>query len=225
MAYEQELIPSLVKCFELIEQSKVSLRGWDYPHLSRRDSERAHGNNWVASWSDFWGHNEYWRLYQSGQFVHLFSVREATEPEWRKQLEALARSHLGWGELKDFDWSSVPGFVSIVNFIYTVTEIYELAARLCEKGVYRGVLTISIELRGIKGFLLMAEWNRAWHNRYAATEDMLRRRRELQSDILVASSAQEALNTIIWFFERFGWMNPPVEVLRADQGNFLRRRI
>jgi len=38
--YEDNLIPTLAKCFEIIEKNRVSLRGWDFPHLSRRDEER-----------------------------------------------------------------------------------------------------------------------------------------------------------------------------------------
>jgi len=70
--YSDELIPSLGKCYEIIEKTKLSLRGWDYPHLSRRDTQKGQGANWVSSWSDFMGHNEYWRLYQSGQFFTSF---------------------------------------------------------------------------------------------------------------------------------------------------------
>ena len=77
--YLPELIPTLSQCFEIIQQTKVHLRGWDYPHLSTRNTERASGSNWIASWTPFMNHNEYWRFYQSGQFLHLFSVREITE--------------------------------------------------------------------------------------------------------------------------------------------------
>src|ERR671931_2326189 len=76
--YQEELIPSLAKCFETVEQTKVRLRGWDYPHLSTKNNQRCQGVNWAGSWSNFMGHNEYWRFYQSGQFIHLFSIREFT---------------------------------------------------------------------------------------------------------------------------------------------------
>lgn len=156
-SYNAELISSLAECFQIVEQTKLSLRGWDYPHLSHRANERGQGSNWVASWSEFGGRNEYWRLYQSGQFLHLFSVEEATNPEWRKELQAITKSHLGWGSLKEFDWSAVPGFISIRNFLYTITEIFEFAARLCERGLYKDAVAISIELKDIKGFVLTAE--------------------------------------------------------------------
>lgn len=220
--YKEQLIPTLGKCFEIIEKNKLSLRGWDYPHLSKRDTERGQGNNWVASWSDFMGHYEYWRFYQSGQFIHLFSVREATETEWRKKLEADMRSHLS--HMGDINWEKVPGFISIISFIYNVTEIYEFAARLCQSQIYSGIINIKIELKGIKGFVLSAPWERAWHSYYAASEDVLANSNDFESDQLVATSKEAALKSIIWFFERFGWLNPSENVISHDQENLIKGR-
>jgi len=142
-SYADDFISSLGKCFAIIEKTKLSLRGWDYPHLSRRDTERGQGSNWVASWSDFWSHNEYWRFYQSGQFLHLFSVREAVEPEWRKKMESEMRALLSY--MDEVEWDKVPGFISIINFNYQITEIYEFAARLCEAQIYTGKVNIKSE--------------------------------------------------------------------------------
>lgn len=220
--YTPELIPTLGGCIELIEKTKVSLRGWDYPHLSNRQSEQGRGTNWVESWSDFRGRKEFWRFYQSGQFIHLFTVKE-TAPEWRSKLEEDTRFHLGDDE--NIDWSRVPGFISIINFLYTVTEIFEFATRLCQAGVYKGLITISIQLNGINQFVLTTDTSRSWHNYYAATQDTLGKPWSLSSNELVANSAELSLQAIKWFFERFGWLNPPMEVLKNDQENFLKRRI
>ncbi len=222
LEYNEQLIPTLGKCFEVVEKNKLSLRGWDYPHLSRRDTERGQGNNWVASWSDFMSHYEYWRFYQSGQFIHLFSVREATETEWRKKLESELSSHLS--HMSDVDWKSVPGFLSIINFIYSVTEIFEFAARLCQSQVYTGSVNITIELKGIKGFVLTAPWERAWRNYYAASEDVLKNSNTYESDRLIATSREAALKTIVWFFERFGWLDPPENMISQDQEKLIKGR-
>lgn len=221
--YEAELIPSLKKCIEIVEQTKLSIRGWDYPHFSGRDSEREFGSNWIASWSSFVGH-EYWRFYQSGQFLHLFSVQEDANPEWREQLKASAKGHLNWGSEEQRDWNKVPGFLSVLNFLFTVTEVFEFAARLCEKGVYRGRARVSIEIKHIKGFVLVHEWGRAWMHYYAATEKNLGHEWQLGSEDLLAQSKEHSLAATRWFFERFGWLNPSDQILRADQENFLKRR-
>lgn len=221
--YQKDLIPSLARCFDVVQKNKLSLRGWDYPHLSNRDTERAVGNSWVASWTDFRGTREYWRLYQSGQFLHLFSVREATEPQWRQKMQSHMQSHLSY--MQGFDWTQVPGFISIVNFIYCVTEVFEFASRLCQAEVYRGALDIDIRITGIKGYVLAAEWDRVWHSYYAAAEDKLGRSWTHQTDVLVAESSNKAIEAILWFFERFGWLSPSEEVIRRDQENFLKGQI
>jgi hypothetical protein len=113
--YSPELIQTLRSCFDVVEKCKVSLRGWDYPHLSRRPNERGQGENWVASWSTFMGHVEYWRLYQSGQFLSLFAVREFSEKEFGEHLRQITLGHLR--HVSGVDWTGVPGFVSITNFV------------------------------------------------------------------------------------------------------------
>lgn len=221
-SFEEERIPTLGKCWAVAEQNRVSLRGWDYPHVSRRDSERAQGTNWVSSWSDFMERYEYWRLFQSGQFVHLFSVREATETAWRERLKRLTKGHLRY--VKDVDLDAVPGHVHITNFIYSMTEIFEFAARLCQAGVYEGTIEVEVQLVDVKGFVLTTDWDRAWHSYYAASENVLGKVWEFRADELVAQSADKSLDAVVWFFERFGWLDPPIQVLRQDQDNFLKGR-
>ena len=219
--YQPDAIPSLQRCIELVERNCVRLRGWDYPHLSHRHEERAYGNDWIASWSSFMGHCEYWRLYQSAQFIHVFSVREATEPDWREKLQAETASHLR--QLRDIDWSSVPGFLSLINFTYCVTEIVEFATRMAQAGVYQGQLELTIRLKGIRGFVLTTSWERAWLNYYAASEDLIGNTWHVNSDSLLSESAQWVLDLLLWFFERFGWLNPSPEVLRSDISDFRNR--
>ena len=220
--YNEELISSLSLCLETIEKTTVRLRGLPYPYLSPHDTSQERGANWVASWLGPGGQEEYWRFYQSGQFVHLFSVREAVEPGFREELERRAHEKLG---LYDKDWAEVPGFISIPNFIYTVTEIFEFAARLCQKGIYRGTVRVSIKLEKIKGFTLMAGRGRAWWKLYSSGTNKLEKTWELQSDGLVANSANHSLEAILWFFERFGWDDPSIEIIKNDQQDLLQGRL
>jgi hypothetical protein len=222
-SYEPNLIPTLKDCYDVIEQAKVRLRGWDYPHLSHRQNERAQGTNWVACWSDSQGQFEYWRFYQSAQFLHLFSVREATEPAWREQLGREARSH--FSHLTEIDWSQVPGCISFVNTLYRITEIFEFAARLAQRGVYEGLVSIRIDIKKIKGFVLMAGFDRIWTDYYAASEEELGKTWQIASTDLISASAEHSLAATSWFLERFGWLEPSIDVLRKDQGKFLKREL
>ena len=223
LPYEPERIPSLSACFDLIQATKLSLRGWDYPHLSQRPNQRATGNHWIAAWSNFMNHIEYWRLYQSAQFLHLFVVREAVEPQWRAQLRDAAESHGSYRT--DVDWDKVPGYFSLLNFLYTVTEIFEFAARLAQRGVYSGELAVTVELKKVKGFVLTPDLDRAWSGVRAASEANIGRTWQLDSRELVSASSEAAVQASAWLFERLGWLEPAVEVLRRDQGKFLAGRV
>ncbi len=217
--YEPELIPSLSKCFSLIEQNRVKLRGWSYP-CENYDSVQ--GSNWIASWTDFLGRNEYWRFYQSAQFVHLFSIIEVTKPHYRADLENHSRELLSYKNIKP---SSVPGFISITNFIHTITEIFEFAARLCTNGIYSGSINITISLEEIEGFILTTEPEyRELRCLYKANENIINNSFSVASDALVANSLEQALKAIVWFVERFGWLDPPIEGFQTDQKILLQRQ-
>jgi hypothetical protein len=169
------------------------------------------------------GHYEYWRFYQSGQFIHLFSVVEATVSEWRPQLQSDMKLHLIHTD-REINWETVPGFFSIINFVYTITEIFEFAARLCQSQIYTGRLTIQIDIKKIKGFVLAAPWERMWHSYYEATQDTLSKLQEVDCEQLIAASKDIAFSTIIWFFERFGWMTPSEDAIKQDQEKLLKGR-
>lgn len=220
-SFQPQRIPSLKKCWETIEHSQVRLRGWDFPHVSRHSHETGQGSTWIAGWSDFMERYEYWRMYQSGQFVHLSSVRE-TEPAWREELLRQTRGRLG--HIGNIDWKNVPGCFHIGNFIYTLTEIFEFAARLAQRGLYDGSVGVSVEILRVKGFVLTTDWERAWHHYYPATEDTIGRKWDIKADSLIAQSSEVSFEAVLWFFERFGWLDPPTETLRQDQRSFLSGR-
>ena len=215
--YVAERIPTLAGCFETVSNTKVRLRGWDFPHVPGRHGGHTVGSDHVAAWTEFAGHIEYWRLYQSGQFFTLMAVREAADERWAEQLRELARSHYGGAVKLD----AVPGFFSLLNFLYTVTEIFEFASRLTEASVYTGAVEVTIHIRGVQGFGLLPDFDRAWWEHYPLSQGSLGRSWLLPAAELVSGRGAAALEATIWFFERFGWMSIPRETLALDQRKFL----
>lgn len=216
--YKAERIATRGDCKRLIEQTHVSLRGWDFPHLSHRSVEVAFGADFVASWSTFMGHQEYWRLYQSGQFIYLGSVREKSEALWDQKLRDAAKWHLGG--ISPVPLDDIPGFISIVNALYTVVEVYEFAARLCQREVFTGAASIEIGLHNVRGFALMTELNRAWHAYFAASEPDLAKAVECDCQSLVADVDGLAVSHLLWLFECFGWTDPSRELLEKEVRKF-----
>src|SRR6266571_4616409 len=114
-------IPERVALRELeaiTRDSIVQLRGWDYPHFPREGVTR--GNDFIegATEAAFISHLEVWRLYQSGQFIHLFSMRE----DWVEGTPLPGLGNVKPGEL-----------LSLESTLYTITEIFLFAARLAQR--------------------------------------------------------------------------------------------
>lgn len=214
--YQRELVTDLDDCLKAVRMTKVRLRGWDYPHLPSDQGSFSFSGNSVNSWVRFAGHKEYWSFFQSGQFVHLFAVKEASTPNWDRQLR------LNHAEMVR-DRPEVPGFFDIGNFLWTVTEVFEFAARLCERAVYRDRLQISIAIRRIKGFALTTDPSRAWYAHYAASQVEICNTWHLRAVELVANRHEDALGATAWFFKRFGWLSPNVDSLRDEQAELFPR--
>ncbi len=224
--YSIERIPSLSECVKLVEKARVQLRGWDFPHLAmREDSSNGtiRGSQWIGSWANFMGSIEYWQLFQSGQFVHFAAVRETTERQWRDKLQQQTISHLR--HMRDVDWDTIPGYISLVNLVYTITEYFEFAARICQAGVYQGNIDITIGLHGAKGYLLTTDWDRMWTQYCPASSNDLDKSWQVSSEALLAGSAEHSLKAISWVCECFGWMSPNLEALGQDQQKLLSGRL
>lgn len=224
-SFAPERIESLTECYRLVEKTRVQLRGWDFPHLAQQDNDRngrVFGSNWIGCSANFMGSIEYWQLFQSGQFFHFAAVREATESQWRAKLQQQTASHLR--HHRDINWETIPGYISLVNMVYLITEYFEFAARICQTGVYVGNVEISIGLHNAAGFLLTTEWDRAWSQYCPASSDELIRSWQLSSESLLAGSSDCSLKAISWMCECFGWMSPNLDALRSDQQKLLTGR-
>ena len=89
--YNETLMPKK-ELQDILEKSKVSLRGWSFPHIpteDREDGKRPYSlGNGVEFYTSWQGIIEVSRFYQSGQFLSKFALREDTLGElYGKPLE------------------------------------------------------------------------------------------------------------------------------------------
>lgn len=218
--YDDQNLLELQQIRTLVENHRVKLRGWDFPHLSRDRSENEYGKNWFGSQSDFMSHIEYWRFYQSRQFIYLSSVREVSEKEWDEKLRKSAHQHFFYA--MEGEVNEIPGFFSILNFLYTVTEYFIFLSKLCNKGVYTRSVTVTIELKDILGFALNTDMDRAWWNIYSTKQSELSFQEDFSVTDIIVKPEELALSVIGWFFVRFGWDDLTLDVFKGDQENFLK---
>jgi hypothetical protein len=217
--FNKNSIPSLDECRQLIEESKVDLRGWDYPHLPRLGEGLVKGVDWIEASTEsmIWiPITEYWRFYQSGQFAHLINCEE----DWVSR-----------DQLQIQNWRNLPlpeRVLSISNTVYRVTEIYEFAARLATKEIFSSDLSITVELHGMKdrGLVITARMRAPLLENYICrVNDLPYPPKVVSIETLLAQSSELAFENIVWFFERFNWQNIPVHVIRDDQRRLLERRL
>ena len=198
--FKKDLVSTLAECKELVRDSIVSLRGWDYPHWDREES--GNGQDWVESGCDWMSHIEYWRFYQSGQFIHHSALHE------------------------DHDYSD-KNILSIVSTVYLMTEIFEFAARLSAKGIYAEGVEVSISLHNTQDRkLTILDPRRApLHDEYICKIGTILFQRTVSQDEILGKSRRLALDTIEYIFERFNWTNIPKHVMAEDQAKLLERRL
>lgn len=213
--YVEERVGTLGECWRLIESSRVSLRGWDYPHLDYE--HRQNGSDWVASWDEYRSHREYWRFYQSGQFLHLFSFKED-----RYHDEAEEKARMDVPRLKDF---SPSGYLDAISALWTITEVFEFATRLAQKADFSDVVSVAIYMVGVKDRVLyVSDPARDFSRPYIASEPTLGKEWTVTTEDLLGGASDLSLKATEWFFERFQWTDPPRQVLANDQRKLLERQ-
>lgn len=216
--FKKNSISTIEDCKKIIESCVVSLRGWNYPHINK-EGIKVSGNDSIESHCDWEsaGHLEYWRFYQSGQFVHYFSMRE----DYRigeKKLREIQRNNN----------TESTSFLSILSTLYSVTEIFEFSQCLASKDVLGESVEIVVELGDVGGRELFF-WDpmRSLIMNYICTfrEENILLKRVASKEQLISSSDKIALDTCMEIFRKFNWPQVPEKVFQEDQKKFLEKRL
>lgn len=193
-------------CSDLVAASKVSVRGWDYPHVeSQRPDDRGgigRGEDYSESWTDWEGFREFWRMYRSGQFLSY---------------------NLLHGEIGMFGEQGGQGIVPAVDTIYSVSEYIEFAQRLAKQVPFSGGYVFTVSLRNAAGYRLSAGSGRMpfFDALVSNTEDLTITKHVGSAD-MAKGTVDIANNILLELFDFFGW-NPDPNQIRHDQEAFFKR--
>jgi hypothetical protein len=211
--FERERIV-LSDCIKTVEECKVMLRGWDYPHVSNREPPYVGGVDYSESLTDWDGYKELWRMYQSGQFVHFFGCRE----DWLGEETTL------FGRSRYAD--TKPGSIlEVIMTLYSVTEIYEFAMRMAQKKIFDDTILLSITLNGMKDRkLTFLEAGRHLFEDYVSKIPVVEKERNVTVEDLLGKGHEMALDHTVWILERFNWTHPPRSMLKEEQEKLLTGR-
>jgi hypothetical protein len=181
-----------------IEQAKVSLRGWDYPHIDRVVTPFQDGIECQTDWDRY---REHWRFHFSGLFTHRFRLREDGNPRFH-------------------------GTLHMVSSLWTITEVWEFTKRLFGTDVSVADVRISFEVGGLRGRHLSydPDWT-GWMQTmdFSPQTDVFQWSRSVSREELFLRSAEKALDCAQQLFHLMGAEGLTREVLAARQGELLNR--
>ncbi len=207
---------------KIAEDSKIVFRGWDYPHIDRQERIVRSGPDSVSSFCDWpeGGHFEFWKLYLNGQFVHYFSMiedYEMSEEQKQKAINSFPFSKLDKNNQR---------FLSIINALYTITEIYFFAAKLAKSANFGKETEIIVELGNVEGRTLFF-WGESFRHLFQANTcryQPIEEKRIFQTEELIKNPAELALDFTMDIFKEFNWKDASKDVFTGDQKKLIERR-
>lgn len=187
--FEETRIP-ILHLQNILMRTAVSLRGWDFPHLSNQSPPQIM-KDYVQQTTDFHHFRECWMFFQSGQFYYIRGFSE----DWRDR-SSLYPAHDGW---------QPNSRLGLFQAVATMTEFFEFAARLAMTKAGGPQLKLSWNAGHLNGRSLFADSSKTFlfRGRTAALEDFgnerIYSREDLASNARVIARQESAS-----LFERFG---------------------
>lgn len=177
----------------VLTRASVRLRGWDVPHVNWRHPI-ARAQTHIEQSTMFQHHAEFWRFYQSGQFIHLRGFGE----DWRHQSGLYPPDRPDWR----------PGMrLGVTDTLWAFTEYFELASKLAVTPAGHDEMWVSITLHGLRNReLFVDDQNRApFFEPYVASVEDFAVEQLLDRRTLVGESWPLAREAARQLFLRFGW--------------------
>jgi hypothetical protein len=192
LEYEPARIQNILLLPKVIRECSVQITGWDFPHVESRQ-EPAIGKTHVEQAVDWEHYVQYWRIYQSGQFVFLGGVWN----DWRDQ-STLSPPPRNWGNETR---------LGVGDTAVTLLEVFEFATRLTSSAAGGDVMHVEVGLFGLQNRLLWLDAvNRVpFSLQYRSSISEWSQTLQLTSVELLGASEQRPLGIARELFRRFGW--------------------
>ncbi len=194
--YRNDLIKNQLEAGKLIENSKVRLRGWDFPYID------SHGNftnfnkgKQSVTISDRVPHREVWRIYKSGLFI------------WS---EILGEDLMGFTEHDQ-------KVLYFVSRLYSITEFCLFMKRLYTESLQVDLLNFKLTIFGSKNRRLGSGQPGLLRRDYICVEEPILIEKIIPTIELTASFKEVAKDIIRELFLMFNWDDPSDKMLEDWQ--------
>jgi len=212
--YQDNRLPSRAAMQNLLSNATVSLRGWPYPYFNAKGT--VYNDKWLESQVEWSYYREYWRLYESGQWLHytgLSGARMTREELFAGRLP-LPPQHAGYLHVRG-------------DILYTLTEIFHFAVGLAHGGILDPTAFMSIQLHNTRDYMLFESPNRFFPHEYVNQSGrLIEQQKSITVGQLAAIADEVALKMAIKVFSVFGWVpgEAAVRNLSEDQKKLVERR-
>jgi hypothetical protein len=197
-------------CRYVVYETAVATEGWRYPIID--DDLYDQGTDWIAGAANQSVFIEYWRLYQSGQFIHHLALRE---------------DHMGRLGLFHPQFF-VPGkgkrYLAVTASICMITDIIEFAARLAYREILVPQAVICLELHKMAGRELTYMMpGRRLPGSFWFKDESVRLEHIYSSEELIGRPRDIAGDLAIELFRNAGW-DAPRSLVMDDQSRYTAAR-
>ncbi|MDY6821173.1 MAG: hypothetical protein SVN78_06090, partial [Deferribacterota bacterium] len=157
---------------------------------------------------------EFWRMYQSGEFIHYLALCEDwfEEASWQQNLHEKIKPPM-----------SSLGIIGSV--VFQMTEIFVFLSRLGTTGIYDDGVHVFIILHNTENREL---WTDVKELRllqsYKSKKQMIKYGEKFNKEQIMTNPKDLAFNAIKHIFDEFGWHNPPDETIKNYQDKLLNGR-
>jgi hypothetical protein len=213
--YQDRRLPNRAAMEKLMSGATVSLRGWPYPYFSA--NETTYNGKWLEGQGSVLYHKEYWRLYESGQWLHYLGLSGAwiTREELFRNLSPLPAQHPGYLHVRG-------------DVLFTLTEILRFSVGLAQGGILEPSAFISVQLHNTSDYMLFESFSRFFPHIYVNKADRpIEQEWRLPVGELSAVADQMALEMAIKIYSVFDWSpaEAAVRTLVEDQKKLIERRL
>lgn len=209
--FSNELIVTLEECKNILRDNQVRLRGWYFPSFETQAVNKR--LDFIELQVDFQGTLESWRFYQSGQFIFYCALQE----DWVSEVT-------GWRMTgPEIEPNSV---LEIISSLYQITEAYEFASRIAQKGYLSGNLLIRVNLCNVlkRRLFFWPGSGRRIRENYICHEKDLPKEEEFNTNDFITRSSEISYEHFVWLMERFDF-TPSEAVFKRDQEKLLEGKL
>jgi hypothetical protein len=191
---------TLEQTVELVRSNEVMLRGWDVPHFDQNTIVRS--QRYIGVQVNWERHVEMWRMYRTGQFIFFGAPWDLAMDMQQRLMQEFRHVMVPHESVREL----VPGVLSFVGIVYSVTEFYIFAARLA-RALETQRIIFELGLKNIEGWALVTgEVGIPWHAFYQCRTPIIQLRLR-DYDALVDDPVAAAASGLEEVFACFGWDN------------------